>query len=210
MSRVDEDIVREYFEGSGFLVRQLRKYQVHSRQKTSDEEIDLLVFNPRFRAGGRKPEFQLDAGELAFVQRAIVVVKGWHTSRFTPGMLKSSSELFRFLEENVVQRAARHLPDGDDLGPMENILKILVLPGIPSAEPLRSRSIEVLRKRGVDGILSFRTMLLEIVERVEINRIYQKSDFLEAIRVLKNYDLVREPQMELFRSRRKREKTGKQ
>ncbi len=39
MSAIDEGIVREYFEQSGFLVRQVRKYQVQSRKKHSDEEI---------------------------------------------------------------------------------------------------------------------------------------------------------------------------
>lgn len=203
MSRVDEDIVREYFEENGFLVRQLRKYQVHSRQKTSEEEIDLLVFNPRYRSGQRRPNFLLFSSELPYVQRALVVVKGWHTSRFTPGMLKSSTKLFRFLEQNVLKRAARELPEGEEIEPTENLLKILVLPGLPTVEPYRAQSIELLRSRGVDGIVSFRSMLTEIVSRVEINRIYRKSDFLEAIRVLKNYDLIKEPQMELFRGGRK-------
>lgn len=203
MSRVDEDIVREYFEGNGFLVRQLRKYQVHSRKKSHDEEIDLLVFNPRFRTGGRKPGFLLFSSELPFVHRAIVVVKGWHTSRFTPGMLRSSTRLVRFLEQNVVKGAADQLPKGEKLEGLEDVLRILVLPGLPTAEPFRSQSIELLQSRGVDGIISFRSMLLEIVARVEINLNYQKSDFLEVIRVLKNYDLIKDPQMELFGGKRK-------
>ena len=49
MSAIDEEIVREYFEQNGFLVRQVRKYQVQSRKKTSDEEIDLIVYNPTYK-----------------------------------------------------------------------------------------------------------------------------------------------------------------
>jgi putative membrane protein len=41
MSAIDEGIVREYFEQNGFLVRQVRKYQVTARRKSGDEEIDL-------------------------------------------------------------------------------------------------------------------------------------------------------------------------
>ncbi len=198
MSRVDEEIVREYFEGNGFLVRQLRQYQVHSRKKTGDEEIDLLVFNPHFRANERKPGFLLFSSELPYIQRAIVVVKGGHTSRFTPGILKSSTKLFKFLEQNIVKLAAPQLPQGEDLEGMDDLLKILVLPGLPTAEPYRSQSIELLQSHGVDGIISFRSMLLEILSRVEINRNYQKSDLLEVIRVLKNYDLIKDSQLELF------------
>ena len=38
MSAIDEGIVREYFEQNGFLVRQVRKYQVQARRKTGDED----------------------------------------------------------------------------------------------------------------------------------------------------------------------------
>jgi hypothetical protein len=33
---------------------------------------------------------------------------------------------------------------------------------------------------------------------------HQKSDLLQIIRILKNYDFIREPQLELFKSRRRR------
>lgn len=198
MSRVDEEIVREYFEQNGFLVRQLRKYQVHSRKKTSEEEIDLLVYNPAYRPNDRKPGFFLFSSELPYVHRAIVSVKGWHTSRFTPGMLKSSTQVFRFLEQNVLKRATDQFAVPEEIESTDQLLKILVLPSLPTAEPFRSQSVSTLQSRGVDGIISFRSMLLDIVGRVEVNRNYQKADFLEVIRVLKNYDLVRDTQMELF------------
>ena len=58
MSAIDEGIVREYFEQSGFLVRQVRKYQVQARRKTGDEEVDLVVYNPAYSArNARKPDF---------------------------------------------------------------------------------------------------------------------------------------------------------
>ena len=70
MSAIDEGIVREYFEQSGFLVRQVRKYQVQARRKTGDEEVDLVVYNPSYSArNARKPDFFLFANELAYVHR---------------------------------------------------------------------------------------------------------------------------------------------
>ena len=104
MSSVDENIVREYFEQNGFLVRQLRKYRVQSRKKRRDEEIDLLVFNPSYSTPSRRPDFMLFSSELRYIHRAVVVVKGWHTLRFTPSMLRSSPEIFRFLEKQVVKQ----------------------------------------------------------------------------------------------------------
>ena len=42
------------------------------------------------------------------------------------------------------------------------------------------------------------------VKETAVNRNYQKSDLLQIIRILKNYDFFKEPQLELFKSRRKK------
>jgi hypothetical protein len=201
MSAIDEGIVREYFEQNGFLVRQARKYQVSARRKTGDEEIDLVVFNPAWRRGSRRPDFFLFSSELAFVHKAIVAVKGWHTGVFTPATLKSSPEIFRFLEENVLKEVTRFFPaeTPDDAG--GELAKILVLPSLPTAEPFRSQSVELLKAHGIDAIISFRAMLLDILDKIEINQNYSKSDTLQVMRILKNYDLLKDTQLDMFPER---------
>jgi hypothetical protein len=196
MSAIDEGIVREYFEQNGFFVRQVRKYQVQSRKKTSGEEIDLLVYNPTWQTGSRRPDFFLFPSELPFIQRALVAVKPWHTDVFTPAMLRSAPEIFSFLEENVLKQVKRlFAPDTGEGG--GELVKILVLPALPTAEPFRSQSVELLKSHGVDAIISFRAMLLDLIEKVETNRSYKKSDALQMIRILKNYELLRDPQLNL-------------
>jgi len=202
MSAIDEGIVREYFEQNGFLVRQVRKYQVQARKKTGDEEIDLLVYNPSWQRGARKPDFFLFSNELPLVHRAMIAVKGWHTGVFTPNMLKSSPEIFRFLEDNVMKEATRFFPAAeaaDEEG--DPLTKILVLPSLPTQEPFRSQSVAMLKERGVDAIISFRSMLLDLIEKTEINRNYGKSDTLQVIRILKNYDLLKDAQLDLLPDR---------
>jgi hypothetical protein len=199
MSAIDEDIVREYFEQNGFLVRQSRKYQVQSRKKTGDEVIDLLVYNPRFVRSERKAGFFLFPSELPYVHRAMVSVKGWHSGRFNPATLKSSPDIFRFLEENVQKEAHRFFSDETLTDEeQEDLTKILVTPGLPTQEPYRSQSVELLKERGVDGIISFRSMLIDLIDRVEVNLNYRKSDTLQILRLLKNYELLKNPQMDLF------------
>jgi hypothetical protein len=44
-------------------------------------------------------------------------------------------------------------------------------------------------------------MLLDIIERVEINKSYGKSDTLQVIRILKNYDLLKDAQLDLITER---------
>jgi len=200
MAAIDEDIVREYFEQNGFLVRQVRKYAVQSKKKSSDEEmIDLLVLNPAFVRSERKPDFFLFTSELPYVHRAMLSVKGWHTNVFSAATLRNSPDIFRFLEQNVQREANRQLAlDPAEPGAGDDVLKILVVPGLPTQEPYRSQSVAMLKERGVDGIISFRTILQELIGRIEVNRNYRKSDTLQIMRILKNYDLLKEPQMDLF------------
>jgi hypothetical protein len=203
VAAIDEGIVREYFEQNGFFVRQVRKHAVQARKKTTDEEIDLVVYNPAWVRDGRKPDFFLFATELPYLHRAVVSVKPWHTDVFTPGMLKSSPEIFRFLEDEVQRKATRFFPveEGEGEGRREDFAKVLVLPALPTQEPFRSQSVELLKARGVDGIISFRAILTDLIEKVEVNRSYRKSDTLEVLRILKNYELLRDPQMDLLPAR---------
>jgi len=201
MSAIDEGIVREYFEQNGFLVRQPRKYQVAARRKTGDEEVDLVVFNPAWQRGARKPGFFLFSNELPFVRQAVVAVKGWHTGVFTPTMLKSSPEIFGFLEEKVLKDVTRFFPPAMADDPAGGFTKILVLPSLPTAEPFRSQSVELLKEHGVDAIISFRAMLLDLLDKVEINQNYTKNDTLQVMRILKNYDLLKDTQMDFMPDR---------
>ena len=199
MSAVDENIVREFFELHGFLVCQQRKYIVQTRPKTGNEEVDLIVLNPVATPPETPLEFEITPAQLRSVTRAVVAVKGWHTEVFAPGLLTHQPKLFRFVEARAVEEA-RRLIGGDGL------LKILVIPGLPRDAKLRERSIELLRAKGVDGVISFHDILQSLVASVKTNRNYQKSDLLQILRLLKNYDLLKEPQLEFKlrpKSRRK-------
>lgn len=200
MSAVSETIVREFFELHGFFVRQVRKYVSPTRQ--DEDEIDFYVVHPR-AAPAREPlPFELAPADLASVARAVVVVKGWHTETFSPGLLAHAPEILRFLDPAALRQAERAM--GGD-GP---VTKILVVPALPSGDTARRQSIELLRARGLDAVIPFRTLLLDLIAQVEVNRNYQKSDLLQILRILKNYDLLREPQLELFRPKRRASRKG--
>ncbi len=209
MSAIDEGIVREYFEQNGFLVRQARKYQVSARRKTGEEEIDLVVFNPAWQRGSRKPDFFLFSNELPFVHKAVISVKGWHTGVFSSTLLKSSPEIFSFLQQSVLKEAARLFPADTPDDPGGTLMKILVLPSLPTAEPFRTQSVELLKGKGVDAIISFRAMLLDILDKIEPNQNYSKSDTLQVMRLLKNYDLLKDTQLDLLSERAIAPRRGK-
>lgn len=196
MAGFDDNLVREYFELSGFFVRQSRKYAVQSRRKRADEESDLLVINPAPQRAVT-PSFQLFAADLAGISRAAVAIKGWHTTKaVTPAMIRKG-DLLEFVRKEAIESAREAFADlAEADGP--DLAKILVLPGIPTQEPQRAESIALLREHGVDHVLTFRTILESMVQRVESNQSYAKSDNLQLLRLLRVYDMVKSPQLELF------------
>lgn len=203
MAGFDENMVREYFELNGFFVRQLRKYQAYPRKKRSEEVVDLMVHNSEVPKDALSGGFQLFSADITRIKRAVVVVKAWHNSRFTPAMLKSSSRAFDFLKKDVLNKVEdvfQYAADEVDPTLVEagTVKKILVLPGLPTSDPQRSESVELLKGCGVDGIITFSTILENLLRNVEVNHSYPKSDLLQLMRVLKIYDMVKEPQMNLF------------
>jgi len=196
MAAVSESIVREYFELHEFLVRQHRKYVGQTRRE-DDDDIDFFVLNPHPQPAPAARPFVLGSEDLASIERAIVVVKGWHTETFSSKRLEHAPAIFRFVATKVFQQAARAF------GKEGTPLKVLVVPALPQTAEARDESIALLRSKGVDAVIPFRTMLADLVIETDINRNYQKSDVLQIIRILKNYDFLKDPQMELFRPKRK-------
>jgi hypothetical protein len=198
MSAISQDLVREYFEMHCFLVRQDRKFTM--RGKNEDDGIDFLVYNPKKKQRTAELPFVLTSEDIGSVERALVVVRGWHTETFSAAVLENSPEIFRFVTPSVLKQAVQ------SFGLESEPLKILVVPALPSAEKAHEESIKHLRAKGIDAVIPFRTILADLIARVETNRNYDKSDVLQVIRVLKNYKLFKEPQLELFRSARPRRK----
>lgn len=190
MSAVNETIVREFFEVHGFLVRQLSKHVGRE-----EEEVDFLVINPRPIAGEPLP-FELAVGDVPRIQRAIVTVRGWHTESFGPGLLANAPELFRFVEPDILKEVQKSLGEGPAA------TRLVVIPSLTQSRDARGETIDRLRAGGIDAVITFRTLLASLIDRVEVNRNYAKSDLLQLLRILKNYELVREPQMDLFRGAR--------
>ena len=202
MPAVSEIIVREYFEMHEFLVRQHRKYVAPARPE-DDDDIDFFVLNPHPRPSAASVPFVLSSADLAGIQSAVVVVKGWHTETFSEARLVKAPEIFRFVEPRVFQQAIRAF--GTDGTP----LKLLVVPALPQDAQAREQSVAMLRSKGIDAVLPFRTMLADLIRHTEANRNYQKSDLLQIIRIFKNYDFFKEPQLELFKAAKRRARSSK-
>ena len=202
MSAVSEWIVREYFESFGFFVNQPRKFTVPGRSKRAAEEVDLLVVNPRVGSHSVPSSMVWTGADLKGVARAIVGIRGWHSERFYASTFEQTPEILRFAEDACIRYAAGLLGS-------EAMARILCLPRLPASGELKEKTILFLKSRGIDGVISFRTILAELAQGVETKKHYEKSDLLQIIRLLKNYDFLKDSQLELFTRKRRRRKSRK-
>ena len=202
MAAISETMVREYFELHEFLVRQYRKHVAPAGRE--DDDIDFLVINPQPRPHSGELPFSLSSADLPFIERAIVVIKAWHTEIFTPALLTNAPELLRFVDKKSFQHAVNAFKGS------QGVLKILVVPVLPRETQAREQSMAILRAKGIDAVISFPTMLADLVSHTEARRNYQKSDLLQTLRILRTYDFLKEPQLELFKTKRRSARRSKE
>jgi hypothetical protein len=199
MSAVNEAIVREYFESLGFMVSQPSKHVAPGRRKKVEEELDLLVVNPLV-AEPRLPESLLwKTSDLKGVSHASVAIRGWHTERFSKALFEQTPDILRFAEDAAVKLASKRLG-------AQKVAKILCVAELPASGDLKKQTLALLKEKGVDGVLVFRTLLQHLIGLVDKQKNYEKSDLLQVIRIFKSYNLLKSNQMELFEKKRRKSK----
>ena len=204
MEVLDEAIAREYFETHGLLTRRMRRSRTAGRKKGGGEVI-LSLHNPLVEANASDLGFILFSTDVVRIRSALVAVVGWGTPGFSPAALRSGTTLMKFLKGEVVGKVDDwfELPAGSAEEGMGNVLRLVCLPGLPGTEKLRDQVIELLRSVGVDGAFTTRAMLEHLLRRAQENRDYRGSLPLQFLRMLKVYEIVKDPQLELFEERRR-------
>ena len=137
----------------------------------------------------------LDEPELAFLPWT-VPLEEWPEDLVVALPRGISRHIVRFVRINGVVYAIKEVEAHFATREYE-LLFDLVRRGLPTVEPFRSQSVALLKEKGVDAIISFRAVLQDLIQKVEANRNYRKSDTLQVIRILKNYDLLKDAQMDL-------------
>lgn len=204
MAGFDENIVREYFELNGFFVRQLRKHTVQKGKKHVELQSDLVIYRPEAPDDLTLSGFQIFSSDIENIRGAVVGITPWNVSRFTPAIAKKSAKTCDFLKKDVIANIDQYFQseatEGDDPvdSPYANYIKLLVIPAFPTSDTHRVECTDLLKAAGVDGVLVCSTILENLLRHVAVNHSYPKSDILQLLRVLKIYDMIREPQMTLF------------
>lgn len=189
MSNINESLVREFFEMSGFVVKANRKFV--PKGKTFKRGVDFFVINLTPNQNKETEEFVLDGESAISLQSAVIRIEPWHTDKFYPSVIQKDEGLLDFLHPSNMKEAAKILKTSD-------FKKILVISNLPANEEMRDKSEKILKAKGIDHLLTFPAILSWLIKNIKSNKNYY-SDALELLRILKHYKLLKKPQLELFK-----------
>lgn len=197
MPILDEAIIREYLEQNGFLTRSLRKTRSQSKKTIKEEGLDIYASNPNFVDGVRAPSFLLFSSELRYVKSMVICIRGWHSDKAALASMSSGPDILKHLESSVLKKVKTWIDlDGDREELVDDsALKVLVAPVFPRQEAYRRQCAAALREKGVDAIISFKSVLLDLIDRSDTKLVYPKSEAMQMLRVLKTFDLIKDSQM---------------
>lgn len=128
--------------------------------------------------------FVLTLEELRGLRRAIVETKGWHTERFTAGLVRNTPELFNFVRPEAIATAR------DKVFHDADFRRILVLSRLSPVHANREAAIALLKEGGIDHVIEFDTIMRFTVIQVEARKNYPDSEILQTIRLLKVYGVI--------------------
>ena len=198
MSDVSIAIVKDFFEENNFLIKINRKYIATKKKSQDVEEIDLFVLNAKPKKD-KLLDFVIKPKNINNISRAIIKIKGWHTESFSPAVLTTFPKMFKFAEPDVVKLASLFFGT-------KEFDKILIVPSLAATNRSKDRSIEILKNKGITGVMEFKSILQAVTGMVRPNRNYFESDLLQIIRLFKIYDMLKGGQLELFGRKRRRKK----
>jgi hypothetical protein len=208
MSYIEEQVAREYFERNGFFLKHLHTEPEILVKVASTKKNKPVKNYPAYliqRQTGRSQNeplagrFQLFSSDLGGLALAVMVVVGWSSEGLTLPIFLNGGRYRSWIRNEVVPSFNLTLLGlNKEAYPPGVPHKIILLPGLPVTEPYRQECIDLLKAAGADALFSFQTFLESLVSEVPTGPGQATSDLSEIIRLLKVYELVRSPQMDLF------------
>jgi len=198
---IEHDLMEAYFESNGFLVRQAGRVESVTIRKKPESVMTLAIFNPAVSENSASLGLRLYTGDLIKIRSALVSSIGWGNSEFVNGMLDNDGLLVKFfkkeVKENRIQSAFNPGPELAESG-MGAFSRLLIVPALPRNEAKLSDVLTMLQGIGVDGVLTLRSMLENLLRQSEPGKSYPGKPFFQVLKLLKAYELTKEPQLEMF------------
>ena len=198
---LEHDLVEAYFESNGFLVRQVVNTDSLSVRKRYVPLQTLEIFNPIVEKNANSLGFRLYTSDLRNIRSGIVSLLGWGNSEFANGMLNNDAMLVKYfkkeLKDNRIESSFSENLTNSQIG-MGSFLRLLIVPALPRSESKISEVFSMLQKIQVDGVLTLRSILENLLKQSDSVNSKLGKPFFQLINLLKAYELAKEPQLEMF------------
>jgi len=196
-----ESIAVDYFETNGFLVRKsgsLLGKQADGffpslivRNLKEEEVQESLMFN-----------FQWFSSDILKTRRAVVSIVGEGLFETGSRVLRQDKRLVQNLKKLVTTKQGFKFPWEDELleEDFRGHHRLVIVPLFPMVEPHYGQLCELLESRGVNGVITFRTLLDNLIQQLDVLDAERLTPRLKMLRILKQMELLKIPQLDLFES----------
>ncbi len=194
-----ESYVIDYFELNGFLVRRgLGDFPVVAQKcypslivrNLKEESLD------EFEPSG----FQWFSSDVMKASRVVVSVIGTELLELGKRAISSDKKIQQVVQKKLNAKQAQLFPWAVDefQQTLDKHWHLAVIPVLPLSEPHRTDLLEHLKVFGVEGVITVRTILDNLVQKLENPTDLQNSPSLKSLLILKQLDLLKIRQMDLF------------
>jgi hypothetical protein len=198
---IEREVIEAYFGSNGFLVRQTVRVEDPPTKKKLGILPVLAVFNPLVHENNPALGFRLFTGDLPKIRSGLVALLGWGNTSFSNSLLTSDTRLLKhFKQETKDNRVADSFEAGPELtgSGFGNLLRLLVVPALPRSEGKLGETFSYLRGLGVDGVFTLRSLLENLLRQSFPSNLYHGNSIFQILQLMKAYELIREPQLEMF------------
>lgn len=188
-------LLREYLEGHGLHLAQRRYWLGGSRRLPGEERI-VLEWEPL--AESIEQSFYLFSNQLTSMPKGLLWVYPPMFEGFSSAVVRKPDQLLKFVQSRINKNFQSERDFFQEVARESKSSLYLLIPAFPLREPQKGRLEKSLAAEKVDGVFSFRSVLLDLMAKIEAGQRFSESPALELMRLFKAHDLLSEPQMRLF------------
>ena len=199
--QMERELVESYFESNGFLVKGTEFQKDLVSSKKQNLLPSMAVLNPLALENSSNLGFRLFTSDLTKIRSALVGLLGWDNTSFSNSHLTSDARILKyFKQETKDERVLESLEVSPDMmgAGFGEFLRLLVVPALPRSEGKLKETFLFLKGLGVDGVLTMRSMLENLLRQSLPSKSYRGKSIFQILSLMKAYDLVKEPQLEMF------------
>lgn len=180
MTDPNEEVVKAFLEMKGFFVRTNVRYYVQKDGKPGgNSDVDIVGINPNAIDANFNLPFELESQHFQYIKNLALEVKGWHSETVTPSTIANHERIFNFTRDEARNEVSLKLGTAD-------FKIILVISSFGNDLKKKADTIEVLKRGGVDHVLTFSTIITALKKGIEDN-LNQDSLVMHSFRLAKIY-----------------------